>query len=155
VHTAACAPRTRAPCALRHSQRKPLDLFSSMPFSSTVPRVLVVDDDADVLAVLGELFAAEGFGVELARDGLDALVRFERGGPFDAIVCDLDMPRLDGTTLVRMLRRRGWRRVVVSLSGRFDLLATTADLGQVYALPKPVDAERLVAVLREAAEIRA
>ena len=116
--------------------------------------VLVVDDEADVRDSLSELLANEGFGVAVAEDGVDALAAVEQLGPLDAIVCDLDMPRLDGPSLVRALRRRGHRQVVVILSGRFDLLAATADLGQVYALAKPVNVERLVRVLREAVEKR-
>jgi two-component system response regulator MprA len=118
---------------------------------SFVPCVLVVDDDADVRDALSDLLSGEGFGVELAVDGLDALsVLDHRGGRFDAVVCDLDMPRLDGTGLVRTLRRRGLDAVVLILSARFDLLATTTGLGQVYAMAKPVDVDQLLATLREA-----
>lgn len=116
--------------------------------------VLVVDDELEVRETLGALLEDEGFGVALAQDGVDALQLVDRLSHLDVIVCDLDMPRLDGTGLVRALRRRGHQQAVVILSGRFDLLACTSGLGQVYALAKPVDIDQLVRTLREAVEKR-
>jgi two-component system response regulator len=116
--------------------------------------VLVVDDDEDVRTSLRELLGAEGFEVHVASDGVEALAVAEYRAPFHAVVCDLAMPRLDGAALVRHLRRRGHEQVVVILSARFDLLAEAADLGQIYALGKPVHGEHLVRILREALEER-
>jgi two-component system response regulator MprA len=116
-------------------------------------QVLVVDDDGDVRDGLRDWLEAEGFDVDVACDGVDALGRADTHS-LDAIVCDLDMPRLQGMDVVRRLRRRGSDMVVVLLSGRFDLLANARDLGQVYAMAKPFSPERLVRTLREALEGR-
>ena len=116
-------------------------------------QVLVVDDDYEMRDALQEVLVGEGFGVELACDGVEALESLEQHSA-DALVCDLDMPRMNGLGLVHALRKRGANCVVVILSGRFDLLATTGDLGQVYAIAKPVEPERLVKVIREAVEGR-
>ena len=112
--------------------------------------VLVVDDDADLRATIATHLASEGFAVTEAVDGADALAVITRTAAFQAIVCDLQMPRLGGTDLLRLLRRRGLDPVMVILSGHFDLLAHTTGLGQVYALAKPFELERLVSMLREA-----
>ncbi len=111
--------------------------------------VLVVDDDGEIRESLRDWLAGEGFDVEVASDGLEALALIDVMPP-DAIVCDLDMPRLHGVDLVRHLRRAGRQIVVVLLSGRFDLLASAHDLGEVYAMAKPCPLERLVHTLREA-----
>ena len=116
-------------------------------------QVLIVDDDMDLREGVGDWLASEGFVVVTAEDGIEALDRIE-AARFDAIVCDLDMPRLRGIELVRRLRGRGHDLVVVLLSGRFDLLASARDLGQVYALGKPFSPDRLLSTLREALEER-
>jgi DNA-binding response OmpR family regulator len=113
--------------------------------------VLVVDDDPDLRESVCEYLTLEGFDVAEAADGLDALDLLD--GPH-AIVCDLDMPRLDGPGLVRRLRRSGRSPVVIVLSARFDLLASATELGQVYALAKPFQPDRLADTLREALEGR-
>jgi CheY-like chemotaxis protein len=114
--------------------------------------VLVVDDDPDLRAALREFLSLEGFQVDVACDGLDALDQLDDSNI--AIVCDLDMPRLDGATLLRRLRRSGRDTVVIVLSGRFDLLGLASEFGHVYALAKPVEPERLSRTLREALEGR-
>jgi CheY-like chemotaxis protein len=116
--------------------------------------VLVVDDDADLRAVLVAGLSAEGFHVAEAADGVDALGLVARGQVFHAIVCDLEMPRLGGTQLLGLVRRRGLDPVMVIVSAHFDLLAHTSGLGQVYALTKPFELARLVGMLREALEER-
>lgn len=115
--------------------------------------ILLVDDDADLRDGLCEWLEGEGFRVAVAGDGIEALGQVEHAA-YDAIVCDLDMPRLRGIELVRRIRGRGHDLVVVLLSGRFDLLASARDLGQVYALGKPCSGDRLVNTLREALEER-
>jgi signal transduction histidine kinase len=64
--------------------------------------VLVVEDEAALGAAVAEALADAGFAVHLAHDGLEALDRV-RGQAYDLIVCDLKMPRLDGTAFYRRL----------------------------------------------------
>jgi CheY-like chemotaxis protein len=59
-------------------------------------RVLVIDDDADVRATLADALASQGYSVDLATDGADALARLAAGPSPDAIVLDLGMPRMNG-----------------------------------------------------------
>ncbi len=135
--------------------RTACDLPFVMPphASSRSWQILVVDDDGDVREILRDWLIAEGFEVDVACDGMEALNRADTLA-MDAIVCDLDMPRLHGMDLVRRLRRRGANMVVVIVSGRFDLLANARDLGHVYAMAKPFSPEHLVRTLREALEGR-
>ncbi len=69
-------------------------------------RVLLVDDDRDLLQALGALFQLHGFEVVYATDGVTALAQAQRTSP-DLIITDWEMPRLDGIKLCRSLRALG------------------------------------------------
>src|SRR6201998_4811483 len=69
----------------------------------TSPRVLVVDDDSDVLASLERGLRLSGFEVSTAVDGAEALRSATETRP-DAIVLDINMPVLDGVSVVTALR---------------------------------------------------
>ncbi len=66
--------------------------------------VLLVEDEAALSAAVAEALSDAGFAVDRASDGLEALDRLEKQ-PYDLIVCDLKMPRLDGTAFYRELER--------------------------------------------------
>lgn len=78
--------------------------------------VLVVDDEADLLEIVTDRLAAEGYRVLTARDGLEALdcVRAERPG---CIILDLKMPRLSGFDALAELRREAPDAQVIVLTG--------------------------------------
>src|SRR5579871_2009663 len=61
-------------------------------------RVLVVDDDHDLAQLLLEVLTYENCEVDVASNGMEALERL-RAGDYDAVVCDLLMPRFDGEAL--------------------------------------------------------
>jgi two-component system response regulator RegX3 len=72
--------------------------------SDTRPkRILLVDDDPNLLVVLSEQLHEDGYDVSTARDGVEALRRLEAGWP-DLILLDLMMPRLDGVALAREIK---------------------------------------------------
>ena len=66
-------------------------------------RILLVDDDANLLVVLSEQLRDDGYDVETARDGQEALHRLEAGWP-DLILLDLMMPKVDGLALARAIK---------------------------------------------------
>ena len=70
------------------------------------PRVLVVEDDADIAGVLRRSLDKEGYDVRVAGDGEAAL---EQSGVFepDAVVLDLGLPKLDGMEVARRMRAEG------------------------------------------------
>ena len=68
--------------------------------------MLVVDDDADARIMLGLLLESRGYAVALAADGLEALEVLRVQSP-DAVVSDMNMPRLDGLALCRAVRELG------------------------------------------------
>ncbi|MBL0348865.1 MAG: Flp pilus assembly complex ATPase component TadA [Elusimicrobia bacterium] len=68
-------------------------------------RVLVTDDDAVIRTVLRRVLEKEGFVVDEAVDGIQALARVAEGAP-DLVLLDLDMPEMDGFGVLKLLRRR-------------------------------------------------
>jgi len=74
--------------------------------------ILVVDDDPRVRGTLLLDLRSLGYRAEGAEDGLQALQQLQHG-QFDVVITDLQMPRLDGLSLLREIRRRGYPQAVV------------------------------------------
>lgn len=68
--------------------------------SNKRPKVLIVDDDRDLLEMLSEIFNVEGFKVVTAVDGVDATFKFNND-TFDAIMTDIKMPKKDGIKFIQ------------------------------------------------------
>lgn len=68
-------------------------------------RILVVDDSPTTRTILRNVFAAAGYQVSTAMDGVDALERL-RLHPVDLVVCDVEMPRMDGFELTRQVKAK-------------------------------------------------
>ncbi|CAB3776236.1 response regulator [Paraburkholderia fynbosensis] len=66
-------------------------------------RLLIADDDADLLAAYALYFSAHGFDIRTARNGLDALAEYCAWHP-QAALLDVEMPRLDGRAVARRIR---------------------------------------------------
>ncbi|MDP9271861.1 MAG: response regulator [Chloroflexota bacterium] len=76
-----------------------------MPPGAPGSPVLIVEDDADLREVYADALAAEGYGVELASDGNEALARLSAASELPcAVLLDLRMPGMDGWELARRLR---------------------------------------------------
>ena len=76
------------------------------------PRILIVDDDPNLLIVLAEQLRADGYDVVTARDGDEALRRLRQSWP-DLLVIDMLMPRMDGLTLAREVKARADLPIIV------------------------------------------
>jgi CheY-like chemotaxis protein len=106
--------------------------------------VLVVDDDADVLASLCDALGSEGYEVRGARDGIEALEAITERRP-DLIVTDLMMPTMTGFELLAALHDNP------ELSSIPTLIITAARTAETHqqmsgavVLPKPLDLDRLL-----------
>ena len=102
-------------------------------------KVLVVDDEPPMRAILGELLLTEGYSVRFARDGQEALVELSRHS-FDIMVADMLMPHLDGEQLVRELRAQGNDIPIIILSAD---QSRPLDPGVLF-VHKPFDAAHLL-----------
>jgi CheY-like chemotaxis protein len=81
-------------------------VIASQGQAADVPTLLIVDDDADIRMLLCELFAKAGFRVEEATDGAAAILFLEHNEPPSAIVLDLLMPGIVGSSVLAYLSSR-------------------------------------------------
>ncbi|MFD0919096.1 response regulator transcription factor [Saccharopolyspora rosea] len=112
-------------------------------------RILVVDDDRAVRESLRRSLQFNGYQVELAADGQQALDLLADNRP-DAMVLDVMMPRLDGLEVARRLRSTGDDLPILVLTARDAVSDRVAglDAGADDYLPKPFALEELLARLR-------
>ena len=114
-------------------------------------RVLLAEDEALLREILVEGLVDEGFEVEAAVDGMEALLIFRAKGPFDALLLDEEMPGLTGRMLLRLLRGEGNGVATVLFSGNLVMEPDEqAELGVGPVLRKPVSLRELCAALRDA-----
>jgi len=108
-------------------------------------RILLVEDDAPLRAVVAEVLRDDGYTVEEAADGHAALAATMRSAP-DAVVLDLHLPFLDGPGFVRMLRDHlPWSRVpLLVLSGAGRAEDAAAHLGAAALVRKPFTLDELL-----------
>ncbi len=113
------------------------------------PRVLIVEDDRELQAMLVRVLEEEGYAVSTASDGQTAM-RSALGSELDVVVLDRGLPHIDGLELLERLRRRGWVVPVLMLSafGTPRDRVTGLDAGAEDYLAKPFDVEELLARLR-------
>jgi len=95
------------------------------------PRILIVDDDPNLLIVLAEQLRADGYDVVTARDGDEALRRLRQSWP-DLLVIDMLMPRMDGLTLAREVKNLADLPIIVlsaidAADSKADLLDEVAE----------------------------
>ncbi|KRB76480.1 two-component system response regulator [Nocardioides sp. Root190] len=111
-------------------------------------RVLVVDDEPQIVRALGIHLRARGWEVLTAGDGTEALAIAESTQP-DVVVLDLGLPDLDGVDVIARLRRRSAVPVLV-LSGRSDSIdkVDALDAGADDYVTKPFGMDELMARLR-------
>jgi two-component system KDP operon response regulator KdpE len=113
-------------------------------------RILVVDDEPQLLRALGTNLKARGYDVDLAPSGEEALVLAARTHP-DLVVLDLGLPGIDGTEVIRGLR--GWTSIpIIVLSVRETEVDKVAalDAGADDYVTKPFGMDELLARLRAA-----
>ena len=142
--------RPRPPGRTRLSAAS-LSVFSMIRSTIETVRILVVDDDAAVRESLRRALRLEGFDVELAGDGAEALQLIEENGDDpDLVVLDVLMPNVDGLEVCRRLRRTGSRVPVLMLTARDEVRDRVAglDAGADDYLVKPFALDELLARLR-------
>ena len=111
-------------------------------------RVLVVDDERELLRVVAQALREDGYAVDEARDGEEALAK-AKAWDYDALVLDLMLPKMDGWQVLQSLRRK--RKTPVLLLTARDSVKDRVrglDLGADDYLVKPFDLAELLARLR-------
>lgn len=115
-------------------------------------RVLIVDDEPDILLMLRVNLEAEGYQTALAADGETALRRISEERP-DVVLLDVMMPVIDGWGVLETLGRQGrldnaeCRVIVVSAKSSERDLVRALELGALDYVQKPFDPDHLIATI--------
>jgi putative two-component system response regulator len=124
----------------------------------SVPRLLVVDDSPGIAAVLEHLLVAEGYHVEIAHDGAEALARVAIRVP-DLLLLDLDMPHVDGYEVCRRLKADPATRLtpilIITAQDILDAKLKAWDFGADDLLTKPFQPVEVLARCRSLLRIKA
>jgi len=115
-------------------------------------RILIVDDDPNLLVLLADQLRADGFETATARDGEEALRRLRSGWP-DLLIIDMMMPRMDGLTLAREIKGRADLPIIVLSAidagdSKADLLEEVAEDYVTKPYHYPELRARIIRVLR-------
>lgn len=86
------------------------------PAGSDTKKLLVIDDDASMLEVLQQRLETEGYDVETAQNGVQAL-QLIRSCAYDLVITDIVMPDMDGIELIRALREEDPDAKIIAISG--------------------------------------
>src|SRR2546428_6194566 len=122
----------------------------------TPAAVLVIDDEPLMREGVGKLLSREGYTVHLAADGETGL-RLLREERVQVVVTDLKMPGLDGLAVLAQVKEQGLDVEVILLSGHgsIDSAVTAMKQGAYDFMTKPPDTERLLHLVRRAADRQA
>jgi len=122
--------------------------------ANSVSRVLVVDDNEDMRLTTKLLLEMEGYEVEIAANGREAL-EVQRARPAQALVTDLFMPDADGFETIERFRKEFPEIRIIAMSGggsspalRTDHLPVASEIGAHATLRKPFPIEKLLEALR-------
>jgi two-component system response regulator MprA len=123
--------------------------MTSVRVEDSSPRILVAEDDQRLRESLARVLTFEGYAVDFAADGLEALTTTADKHP-DVIILDVMMPNLDGLTACRRLRSSGDRTPVLMLTARHEVGDRVAglDAGADDYLVKPYSLDELLARVR-------
>lgn len=115
---------------------------------SSPRKILVVDDEPNARNALAELVRDEGFDVDIARDGTDALDKVSTFQP-QVVITDLDMPGVDGVELVKRLQRLAVPPTIIVLTsyGEASRALDAMRAGATDYLTKPIRFDELLVVL--------
>lgn len=114
-------------------------------------RILIVDDEEIVITSCRRILAGEGYQVDAATSGAAAL-ELIAAAPFDLVILDLMMPKMDGMEVLRRVKQShpAMRVVMVTGLAQNESARRAMELGAFAYLPKPFDPDELGGLVRRA-----
>lgn len=114
-------------------------------------KILIIEDDNKIRAILKEILEDKDHEVEEAADGLEGFRKLENGS-FDLCLCDIKMPKMDGLEVLEKSKEAGIPAnfIVISAHGTIDVAVEAVKKGAFDFLQKPFDLGRLEITLRNA-----
>ena len=112
-------------------------------------RVLVIEDEKQLLKIIGERLKEEGYATDLVRDGMEGL-HFAESLDYDCIILDIMLPSMDGFSVLRKLRARKINTPILILTAKDTIKDKVSglDLGADDYITKPFSFEELIARVR-------
>ena len=114
--------------------------------------ILVTDDDADWRGLLRDILSMEGFEIEEAYDGLQGLQKAQKMRP-NVILLDIDMPNMNGWEACKQIKANPETKdipiIFISTRAQREDREKGLAMGATEYLPKPVDIEQLVPILKK------
>ena len=111
--------------------------------------ILIVDDTAEIRELIANMLTDEGYTVECACNGSEALAAVERNAPI-LVLLDLHMPVLDGWGFARALTARALKIPIIVLTAATNAARYSADLGAVGCIRKPFSLTDLLGTVEKA-----
>src|SRR5256714_3679628 len=118
-------------------------------------RILVVDDEPMMSDSLRSHLMDEGYAVDTAASGAEAIDLFD-GGAHHLVICDVQLPDMDGLTLLRHMKdaKPNTEVIVVTGYGSVQTAVEATKAGAFYCVEKPFDFEELLPLAEKALERR-
>ena len=122
-----------------------------METEDVMSKILVIDDEKSIRSSLREILEYEMYEVEEAADGMEGL-KMIKAGDFDAVLCDIKMPKMDGTEVLDKIIADGEEFPVIMISGHgnIDTAVEAIKKGAFDYISKPLDLNRLLITVRNA-----
>jgi signal transduction histidine kinase/ActR/RegA family two-component response regulator len=148
--------RIKLPAAMTAARQEPAaepPPIALVPQRTSGTRILVVDDEENVRGLLADILASEGYQVELASSGHEALDKFGDGRGFDALFTDLGMQGMSGWELAHAVRELDGKIPVAVVTGWGEAVGSSERLAaQVdWVIAKPFDTAQILTIAREVA----
>ena len=114
-------------------------------------KVLVVDDNEDLLETLSLILKRRGFNVDTANDGVSAVHKF-KGGGFDVTLMDIVMPNMNGVEAFQKIREVDPEAVVILMTAysEEELIRLAINEGAHRVVHKPISIDKMIEMIREA-----
>ena len=146
--------RIKLPAASAAARQEPAPeapAIALVPQRPGSTRILVVDDEENVRELLADILGSEGYQVELASSGREALEKFGDGASFDALFTDLGMQGMSGWELAHAVRGLDEKIPVAVITGWGEAVGSSErQAAQVdWVIAKPFDAAQILAIARE------
>jgi two-component system response regulator AtoC len=116
-------------------------------------RVLVIDDEENMLHMLKTILTKEGYEIDLARDGREGLIKVA-SSKFDIVLCDLRMPEMDGMDFLNGLKEKKMHQTIIMMSayGTIDCALEAMKRGAYDYISKPFKPDEIILTLKKAEE---
>lgn len=112
-------------------------------------RILLAEDERSLARVLVKIFEKNNYSADAVHNGEDALLYLD-GGNYDVVILDVMMPKMDGITVLKEIRKNGNQIPVLMLTAKAEIddKVLGLDSGANYYLTKPFDTKELLAAIR-------